>query len=305
MKVTALAGGVGGAKLLHGLQAIAGADLTAIVNTGDDATIYGVKVCPDIDIVTYWLADMADRGKGWGIRDDTFHVLDALGALGYETWFRLGDRDFATCLYRTTLLQQGGSLSEAVERIRSSLGVKARILPMTDDAVPTKIVTAEGTELEFQEYFVREQQEPQVAEVAFEGAGTATPSPGTVAAIEEADIVVICPSNPIVSIAPILALDGIRDALVRHRHVVAVSPIVRGAPLKGPADRLLAAMGANVSASGVAELYAAFCNVFVVDATDAEEANKVRAFGLDSVALDTIMVDTAASRRLARALLAL
>lgn len=305
MRVTALAGGVGGAKLLIGLQEIVGDDLTAIVNTGDDATIYDVKVCPDVDIVTYWLAGIADRTRGWGIWDDTFNVVEALGRLGHETWFSLGDRDFATCLHRTTLLEQGMPLSQVVENVRRSLGVRARLLPMSDDPVPTKIITTDGVELEFQEYFVRERQEPEVAEVAFEGAAGAAAAPGVLDAVREADVVVLCPSNPIVSIAPILSIDGIRDALVAHPHVVAISPIVRGAPLKGPADRLLSAMGAKVSASGVAELYAAFCDLFVVDATDADETEKVRAIGMECVALDTIMVDAAASERLARAVLAL
>lgn len=305
MRVAALAGGVGGAKLLVGLQEVVGPDLTAIVNTGDDAMIYGVKVCPDVDIVTYWLADIADTARGWGIKDDTFRVVEGLGALGYETWFSLGDRDFATCLHRTRLLEQGRTLTQIVDNVRTSLGVRARILPMSDDPVPTKVITVDGTELEFQEYFVRERQEPEVAEVAFEGAAVASPAPGVVEALNEADVVVICPSNPIVSIAPILALDGVREALVAHPHVLAISPIVRGAPLKGPADRLLSAMGAKVSAAGVAELYAAFCDLFVVDGSDADEAEKVRALGLGSVALDTIMVDRAASERLARALLAL
>jgi LPPG:FO 2-phospho-L-lactate transferase len=305
MKVAALAGGVGGAKLLVGLQEVVGEDLSAVVNTGDDATIYGVKVCPDVDIVTYWLAGVADIARGWGIDGDTFQVVDALGRLGYETWFNLGDRDFATCLHRTRLLEEGRTLTQVIEDVRRSLGVRARILPMSDDPVPTKIVTADGVELEFQEYFVRERQQPEVAEVAFEGAALARPAPGVLDAIDNADVVIVCPSNPIVSIAPILSLDGVRDALVAHSHVLAVSPIVRGAPLKGPADRLLSAMGAKVSASGVAELYAAFCNLFVVDGSDAEETEKVRALGLGSVALDTIMVDRAASERLARALLAL
>jgi LPPG:FO 2-phospho-L-lactate transferase len=305
MKVTAIAGGVGGAKLLLGLQEVVGEKLTAIVNTGDDATIYGVKVCPDVDIVTYWLAGTADMERGWGIRGDTFNVVEGLSRLGYETWFGLGDRDFATCLHRTRLMSEGRTLAEVIDATRRALGVRATILPMSNDAVPTKIITADGRELEFQEYFVRERQEPQVAEVAFEGAALARPAPGVLESIAEADVVVVCPSNPIVSVAPILALDGVRDALLQHRHVIAVSPIVRGAPLKGPADRLLAAMGAKVSASGVAELYAGFCDLFVVDASDADETEKVRASGLDSVALDTIMVDKAASERLARALLAL
>lgn len=296
---------MGGAKLLVGLQEVVGKDLTAVVNTGDDATLYGVKVCPDVDIVTYWLAGMADTTRGWGIKDDTFDVVDALGKLGHETWFSLGDRDFATCLHRTKLLEAGNTLARVTDEIRTALGVRARILPMSDDPVPTKIVTADGRELEFQEYFVRERQEPQVAEVAFEGAAVASPAPGVLDALGEADVVVLCPSNPIVSIAPILALDGIKHALMSHPHVIAVSPIVRGAPIKGPADRLLAAMGAKVSASGVAELYSAFCNLFVVDASDPEEADKVRVTGMEAVALDTLMVDASASTRLARALLAL
>ena len=305
MKVAALAGGVGGAKLLTGLQEVVSEDLTAIVNTGDDAHIYGVKVCPDVDIVTYWLAGIADTTRGWGIEGDSLNVVEALGRLGYETWFGLGDRDFATCLHRTRLLGEGRSLADATDDIRRALGVRARILPMSNDPVPTKIVTTDGRELEFQEYFVRERQRPEVAEVAFEGAATARPTPGAIEALQEADAIVLCPSNPIVSIAPILAIDGVRDALVAHPHVIAISPIVRGAPLKGPADRLLAAMGAKVSASGVAELYAAFCDLFVVDASDADEAEKSRALGVEAVALDTIMVDRGASERLARAVLAL
>ncbi len=306
MKVAALAGGVGGAKLLVGLARVAdGEDLTAIVNTADDAEIYGVHVSPDVDIVTYWLAGIADTDRGWGIKDDTFTLVDGLNELGVESWFRLGDRDFATCLFRTNRLHEGAPLSAITDEIRRALGVGTRMLPMSDQPVRTRIVTWDGRTLEFQEYFVKERQQPEVSEVRLAGVADAKPAPGVVDAIVEADRVILCPSNPIVSVGPILALPGVREALIDHASVVAVTPIVRGAPLKGPADKLLRAAGADVSASGVAALYRDFCDTFVVDATDPLEEERVRALGMRSVKLDTIMSDHDVSERLARALLEL
>jgi LPPG:FO 2-phospho-L-lactate transferase len=302
MKVTALAGGVGGAKLLQGL-AHATDELTAIVNTGDDAVIYGVHVSPDVDIVTYWLAGIADTAKGWGIEGDTWEVVDALGRLGAETWFRLGDRDFATCLLRTELLRCGETLSAVTDQIRRALGVETTILPMTDEPVRTRLVTTDGRTLDFQEYFVREKQQPPIAEVRFAGIVDAKPAPGVLEAIRSAERVIICPSNPVVSIAPILALPEVRDALREHPSVTAVTPIVRGAPLKGPADKLLPAAGAEVSASGVARLYADFVDTFVVDASDLEELAKISNNGLSVAAFDTIMTNADASTRLAKQLL--
>lgn len=303
MKVTALAGGVGGAKLCVGLQRVAGADLTAIVNTGDDAEIYGVHVSPDVDIVTYWLAGLADTRRGWGIQDDTFTMVEALRALGRETWFSLGDRDFATCLHRTDRLSRGATLSEVTAEIARSLGATATVLPMTDDQVATRIATADGRTLEFQEYFVKERCEPEVREVRFAGISEASPAPGVLPAIEQADKVVICPSNPLLSIGPILALPGVRDALRTHPHVVAVSPIINGAALKGPADRILKSTGHASSASAVARIYEDFVDAFVVDDTDVDEVAKVEAADVRAIVADTVMVDHDASERLARELL--
>lgn len=301
MKVTALAGGVGGAKLLVGLQRVLHEDLTAIVNTGDDSVIYGVHVSPDVDIVTYRLAGIGDTDRGWGIRGDTFDVLGALRNLGHPTWFSLGDRDLATCMFRTMALAGGATLSDVTAEIATALGVRARVLPMSDDRVRTIFRTTSGETLEFQEYFVRERQEPEIASVSFEGIDDASPGPLVLDAIGGADLVVVCPSNPVVSIGPIVALPGIRDALRVHPRVVAVSPIVRGAPIKGPADKLLRSTGSAVSASGVAALYSDFCKVFVVDETDRDELGRIEG---DARALDTIMVDESASERLARDLIA-
>lgn len=303
MSVTALAGGVGGAKLLVGLQRVLGPDLTAIVNTADDATVYGVHVSPDIDIVTYWLAGLADTQRGWGISGDTFAMVGMLRSLGVDAWFSLGDRDAATCRYRTDLIDGGMTLTEATETIRRALDVTAAIFPMSDDPVRTKLTTDDGRTLDFQEYFVRERCEPEVAEIRFAGAGDARPGPHVIEAIRNAERVVICPSNPLLSIAPILALRGIRDELARHDHVVAVTPIVQGAALKGPADRLLTRLGHDASASGVARLYADFCDRFVVDERDPAEIGKVEATGITAIALDTIMTTHDAAERLARVVL--
>lgn len=302
MKVTAVAGGVGGAKLLRGLARVVD-DLTAIVNTGDDAEIYGVHVSPDVDIVTYWLAGIAETERGWGIEGDTFTVVEALGALGIDNWFSLGDRDFATCLLRSERIRDGASLSTVTDDIRRALGVETRILPMSDDPVRTQIVTTGGETLEFQEYFVKLRQQPDVADVRFAGISGAKPAPGVLEAIETADRVIVCPSNPYLSIGPILALPEVRDRLREHPAVTAVTPIVAGAALKGPADRLLAAMGVEVGAFGVAGLYADLADTFVVDEVDAADARRVERLGLRALVADTIMTDIEASTRLARELL--
>lgn len=303
MKVTALAGGVGGAKLSVGLQRVVGVDLTTIVNTGDDAEIYGVHVSPDVDIVTYWLAGLADTTRGWGIEGDSFTVIDGLRSLGRDAWFSLGDRDLATCLHRTDRMSSGATLSEVTAEIAERLGVQASVTPMTDDQVATRIATADGRTLEFQEYFVKERCEPEVREVRFAGISDAKPAPAVLSAIEQADRVVVCPSNPLLSIGPILALSEVREALRAHPHVVAVSPIINGAALKGPAARILESTGHTSSASAVARIYEDFVDVFVVDTTDADEAGKVEAADIRSLVTDTVMVDHDASERLARTLL--
>lgn len=299
MKITALAGGVGGAKLLVGLQRLAGRDLTAIVNTADDSVIYSVHVSPDIDIVTYWLAGLADTERGWGLRDDTFRIVEGLGALGEANWFSLGDRDFATCLLRTERMRAGQSLTSITDEIARALGVEARILPMSDDPVRTMIHTSDGRTLAFQEYFVKERTAPEVERVELRGIADAKPAPGVIEAITSAEIAILCPSNPFLSLAPILGLPGVRSAIVSHPKVAVVSPIVGGAAIKGPADRLMRKLGGGSSAANVAALYADLCDLFVFDESDAAELPAIERLGPSSLATDTLMVDADASERLA------
>lgn len=304
MRVAALAGGVGGAKMLVGLaRAVRPENLTAIVNTGDDAGLYGVHVSPDVDIVTYWLAGIADTTRGWGIRDDSFEVVEGLRSLGVDAWFSLGDRDFATCLYRTQRLGAGVTLTSVTQEICSSLNVATRVLPMTDEIVRTKIVTEDGRVLEFQEYFVKERTRPEVAEIKIEAKGARRPGPGVLTAIRDSDVVVICPSNPLLSIDPILSLDGVRDALRSHGNVVAVTPIVRGGAIRGPADRLLKKLVGEASAGAVARYYGDLVDTFVVDASDEEEVAKVDALGIRCLLLDTIMHNHGSAERLAQSIL--
>lgn len=305
MNVTALAGGVGAARFLRGLVgAVAAEDVTIIGNTGDDATFHGLHISPDLDIVTYTLAGEIGA-SGWGFDGDTTHALEMMSSYGIDTWFTLGDRDIGTHLARTTWLREGTPLSEVTDRIRRSLGVEARIIPMSDDPVRTKIVTAEGIEREFQEYFVRFGHSEDVSAVRFDGAEQARPAPGVLDALAGAQRIVICPSNPVVSIAPILAVPGIREALRRRRgDVVAVSPIVQGAALKGPADRMLPVVGAEVSASGVAGLYQDICATFVVDRRDRSEATKVEALGMRCIVAETVMDTVEIATSLAQQVLA-
>jgi LPPG:FO 2-phospho-L-lactate transferase len=303
MKVTALAGGVGAAKLLVGLQEILKEQLTAVVNVGDDAVIYEVHVSPDVDIVTYWLAGIADTDRGWGIRGDSFRLIDGLKRLRVETWFQLGDRDFATCIYRTERLGAGDPLSSITADIATALGVAARILPVSDDPVRTRLVDAGGATLDFQEYFVRRRSEPEIREVLFAGISDARPVEAALDAIAEADRVIVCPSNPILSIGPILGVPDVRDALRAHTDVIAVTPIVGGKALKGPADRLLVSLGYASSAAAVASLYADFIHTFAIDITDRHEEEAVDKLGIRPISLDTLMVDHVASTRLAQELL--
>jgi LPPG:FO 2-phospho-L-lactate transferase len=304
--ITALAGGVGAAKFLRGLvRAVDPREVTVIGNTGDDAVFHGLHVSPDLDIVTYTLAGIVDEQTGWGVTADTTRSLDQMRSLGIDPWFRLGDRDLGTHLARTQWLGEGVSLSEVTDRVRRALGVETRLVPMSDDPVRTKIETADGEVLEFQEYFVRRRHEDEVARVWFEGAESARPAPGVLDAISSAETVIVCPSNPAVSIGPILAVPGIRESLAARRdRVVAVSPIVRGAALKGPADRMLPAIGAKASASGVAALYADFAGMFVIDHRDAAEAQAVEGMDLEVLIAETIMDSPATAERLAKEILA-
>lgn len=306
-RVVALAGGVGGAKLAHGLQSHLGDRLTVVVNTADDTLRHGLLVMPDHDTVMYTLAGLANREQGWGLEGETFAASEMLERYGEETWFRLGDRDLATHVARTHRLGAGGRLTEVCLQLQRSLAVPARILPMTDDPVRTEVRSDEGW-LEFQEYFVRLHQQPEVREVRFRGAEAATASPEVLEAIGSASVIVVAPSNPIVSVGPILAVPGIVDALAAARGrrvpVVAVSGIVGGKALKGPADRMLASLGHEVSALGVARLYAAWVDTFVLDSTDAALGPAIEALGMRVVTTDTIMSDDAARARLGKEILA-
>ena len=250
--ITALAGGVGAARLLRGLvRVVAPDEVTAVVNTGDDTELHGLHISPDLDTVTYTLAGLNDDERGWGLAGETWRVMDSLERLGGETWFRLGDHDLATHLYRTQRLAEGATLSQVTAEITQSLGVDVPLLPMSDDPVRTRLTLLGGPEVSFQEYFVGHRHAVAVSSVRFAGAEAAGPAPGVLDAIAGAEVVVVCPSNPIVSIGPLLAVPGIADALrARRDQVVAVSPIVAGAALKGPADRLMAELGHEATVVG-------------------------------------------------------
>jgi LPPG:FO 2-phospho-L-lactate transferase len=301
-RVVALAGGVGGAKLAEGLQAHLGDRLTVVVNTGDDCVRHGLLVMPDHDTVLYNLAGIEQVEWGWGIEGDTHAAITQLGAYGEETWFGLGDRDLALHIVRTARVRAGGRLTDVCLGIQRSLGIAARILPMTDDRVATEVHTADGW-LEFQEYFVHRRQAPDVDDVRFAGIESAAPTPEVLEALETADALVICPSNPIVSVEPILGVPGLREAVGEARRrgvpVAAVSPIIGGRALKGPADRMLVSLGQEASAVGVARRYADLADVFVLDAVDAALAPGIEALGLRAVVTDTIMTDDDSRERLA------
>lgn len=302
--ITALAGGVGAAKFLTGLSTLVKQeDLSVIVNTGDDIELFGLHISPDIDIVAYTLAGIVDEQKGWGIKDDTFQCLEMLKKYGLETWFMLGDKDLATHIHRSDLLRQGFTLSQVTDQFCQSLRLKIKILPMTNHKFQTKIKTSKGW-IHFEDYFVKNQGKDEVLGIEFDGAATAKPSAGVLDAILKAEMVVVCPSNPIVSIGTILAVDGVRNAL-RHTNakVVAVSPIVAGAPVKGPADKLLRGLGLEVSAFGVAELYCDFVDTFVIDALDAEEKERIERLGMKVKVTDTVMKSFEDKVRLAKTVL--
>ncbi len=303
--IVALAGGTGAAKLLRGLAAeVDPASLLVVGNTGDDLEWWGLHVSPDLDSVTYALAGLLDSRRGWGVRDDTFHCQAAMAALGAPTWFRLGDRDLATHLRRTELLRGGATLSQATAAIAAALGVSARVCPMSDDPVRTRVRTPAGW-LAFQEFFVRDGARPEVRDVAYAGAETARPAPGVPEAIAAAEAVVVCCSNPVTSIGPILAVPGMVPALAATAaRVVAVSPLVGDRPVSGPAGKLLAAQGSPVSAVGVAERYRPWLDALVIDRRDAGQAPELCRRGVRPVLADTLMTDAAAERALARAVLA-
>lgn len=302
--ITVLAGGVGAARFLTGLsKLVKQEDVSVIVNTGDDIEMFGLHISPDIDILAYTLAGIVDEEKGWGIKDDTFQCLGMLKKFGLETWFALGDKDFATSIFRTDLLKKGLTLSQVTEEICSVLGLKVKILPMTDNKFETRVKIEEES-VHFEEYFVKKQAKDKVLGVEFVGAADAKPSPKVVDSIMNAEVVVICPSNPIVSIGTILAVDGIRDALRNtSARVVGVSPIVAGAPVKGPADKLLRGLGFEVSAFSVAKLYSDFLDTFVIDNMDAAEKSRIEKLGISVKITNTVMRSLEDKVRLAKSVL--
>ena len=303
--ITVLSGGVGGSRFLQGLAGVARPpEITVIVNTGDDDEFFGLYVSPDIDIVTYALAGLVDEERGWGYRGDTFHWLEAMARFGHETWFHLGDRDLATHIHRTALLREGHTLSQVTAKVGGALGVEVRLLPMSDQPVPTVVTTPAGR-LSFQEYLVKRRAADRVLAVDFVSAEGAAPAPGVLEAIAGAEAVIIAPSNPIGSIAPILALPGVREALLAAKApVAAISPVVAGRVFQPPADGMMAGLGHEVSARGVARIYAGLADVFVFDNQDASQAEDVTALGLTPAVTDTVMRSAGVKEELARRTLA-
>jgi LPPG:FO 2-phospho-L-lactate transferase len=302
--ITALAGGVGAARFLTGLvKLVNGKDLSIIVNTGDDIELFGLHISPDVDIITYTLAGIVDEEKGWGIRGDTFHCLEALRKFNGETWFNLGDKDLATHIFRTNLLRSGLNLSEITAHVSHLLGLEVAILPMTNGKFETRVLIEEGS-VHFEEYFVKRGAKDEVLGVEFLGADKAKPAEGVLESIKEAELVIICPSNPIVSIGTILAVHGVRDAL-RHTAAkkVAISPIIAGAPVKGPADKLLRGLGFEVSAYSVAKLYSDFLDTFILDVADSAEKDKIAKLGIEVKITNTLMKSLEDKIELARTVL--
>ena len=304
-KIVVLTGGTGGAKFVDGLRhVVPPKDLTFIVNTGDDLEWWGLQVSPDVDSITYVLADLLSKDRGWGVQDDTFQCLQMMARLGQPAWFQIGDRDLATHLRRTELIRLGKTLTEATAEIAASFGIAARILPMSDARVETRVQTPAG-ELSFEEYFVQRHFKDAVISVRFAGAETASPAPGVVDSILSASVVILAPSNPVTSIGPILAVPGIREALRQTPvPVAAVSPIIGGAAVSGPAGAMLASQGLPVSIAGVAKIYEDFLDILIVDVVDERSAEKLERPGLRVHCANTIMKSADDKANLARTVLA-
>jgi LPPG:FO 2-phospho-L-lactate transferase len=313
--IAVIAGGVGAARYLGGLvQAVEPSSVTAIVNTGDDTELHGLTICPDLDTVTYTLGGAIDPERGWGLSGETWRAMEALdrfvavrpaGSGAAATWFNLGDADLATHLYRTHRRREGATLSEVTAEISAAFGVPVRLLPMSDDSVETRVVVEGEGEIGFQEYFVGRHHDVAITGVRFEGVEQARPAPGVLAAVESADVVVIAPSNPIVSIGPVVAVPGVRAALAARRDsVVAVSPIVGGAALKGPADRMLRELGGEASVAEVARRYHDIAGTLVIDAVDEAHVPSVEAEGLHCLVTSTVMSTPEVAARLAMATIA-
>lgn len=302
--IVVLAGGVGAARFLQGVVQVVPQDqITVIVNTGDDRDFYGLHVSPDSDIVMYTLANMVDEAHGWGVRGDTYNTMQQLTKYGEDDWFMLGDTDLATHIHRTHLLRQGKTLSEVADNIRTQLGLGLRVLPMSNQPIATHIKTPVGL-LHFQEYMVKRRTLDEVQDVVFVGAQEARPAPGVLDALREAEAILIAPSNPIVSIGSILSVPGIHDVLHEASGmIVAVSPIIGGAPIKGPADKLMSGLGLDVSAVGVARRYRDFLDVMVIDEQDKNLVTAIEDLGIPTIVTDTIMRDSATKKALARTVL--
>lgn len=305
-RVVALAGGVGAARFLQGVvQEVPPERLTVIVNTGDDRDFFGLRVCPDLDIITYTLAGAVRGDTGWGLEGDSFECLEALRRFRDDAWFQLGDRDLATHIQRSARLREGAGLAQVTAEIAEAFGLRVRLLPMSEDPAPTIVVRRDGRRTHFEEYLVRDHSPDDVDSVDLSAAHAAQPAPGVLDAIRSAEHVLICPSNPVVSIAPIRAVRGVEAALRERADAVAVSPIVGGSPVKGPADRLLRAQGTEVSACGVAGLYAELTRGMVIDAVDAGQQPEIEALGLRVRAIDTLMKTPEVARSVARTALEL
>jgi len=303
--ITVLAGGVGAARLLAGLvQVVPPSEVTAVVNTGDDVVMHGLHISPDLDTVTYTLAGADNPETGWGLAGETWQAMGSLGRYGGDTWFNLGDLDLGTHLYRTGNLASGVGLAEITAAITAGWGLEPMLLPMTEDRVATMVTLAGGDEVGFQEYFVRLRHDVPVSSVRFDGAEASSPGPGVLKAITGADVVVVAPSNPIVSIGPLLAVPGIVDAVrARRDHTVAVSPIIAGAALKGPADRLMRELGHEASVVGVARIYHDIASCLIIDSADADLAGAVEAEGMVCVVTDTVMSSPNVTADLAKVVL--
>ncbi len=311
MKVVALAGGIGAGKFLRGMARVVPADdLTVVLNVADDIVVHGLHVSPDPDSVTYWLGDAFDRERGWGRRDESFRATEELRAFGAaDAWFNLGDLDLATHVLRTSMLREGATMSQVVARVAERFGIGARLLPVTDDRVETRIdavdaQTGERLDLHFQEYWVQRRAADPVKAVRFVGVEDSSPAPGVIAAIEAADLVVLPPSNPVVSLGPILAVPGVREAVRSRRAVVVgVSGIVGGAPLAGMADKLMPAVGLEVTAAGAASAYEGLLGAWIVDERDRGLADRIEATGVRVIVTDTVMRDDDDAEHLASAVL--
>ncbi len=302
--VVVICGGVGAARLLRGIVPAAGSGLTAIANVGDDLELHGLRISPDLDTITYTLADAVSAERGWGLEGESWQAMEMVGRYGGVAWFGLGDRDLGTHLYRTHRLSQGADLTTVTAEITTAWGLDLRLVPVTHDRLRTMVTTVDEGEISFQEYFVRRQHDVAVTSVRFDGAATATPAPGVLDAIANAERIIIAPSNPAVSIDPVLAVPGITAALqARRNDVVAVSPIIGGKALKGPADRLLHELGRESSVVGVAEWYAELIGTLVIDTVDADLADAVAAAGPRPIVTDTIMAQPGVTEALGDLLL--